>query len=247
MYKAKDSFTTKSYDVKRGQILEDDFTNQDEITDFLNIGYIEEFDGQLDITANGTYDVTDYEQAVVNVSGGGSDVNWSAIGYNSTPQSIVDAYNYSKNIYDNWIPAESLRDKFNGDAIISYMPLVDTSMATTMRDMFRLCTNLEIVPKLNTSNVTSMTNMFYNCTHLKEIPAFDCEKVVAFNTTFGQCPNLTDNSLNNILKMCISATSYTGTKTLSTLGFIVSNYPVSRIEALPSYQAFIDAGWTIGY
>lgn len=68
MYKAKESFCTKNYDVRRAEILAEDFTNQNEITGFLNIGYIEEYDGSLDITENGTYDVTEYEQVVVNVS-----------------------------------------------------------------------------------------------------------------------------------------------------------------------------------
>lgn len=40
MYKALVSFTTKDYDVKQGQILQDNFTTQAEITEFLNIGYI---------------------------------------------------------------------------------------------------------------------------------------------------------------------------------------------------------------
>lgn len=58
---------------------------------------------------------------------------------------------------------------------------------------------------------------------------------------------LTDASLDNILQMCINATSYTETKTLAELG--LSNYraSVSRVEALPHYQDFLNAGWTIGY
>lgn len=40
MYKALVSFTTKDYDIKQNQILQDNFTTQSEITEFLNIGYI---------------------------------------------------------------------------------------------------------------------------------------------------------------------------------------------------------------
>ena len=64
---------------------------------------------------------------------------------------------------------------------------------------------------------------------------------------FYSCPKLTDKSIDNILKMCINAISYSGVKTLQILGFSSNDYPASRIQELPSYQDFIDAGWTIGY
>jgi len=92
-----------------------------------------------------------------------------------------------------------------------------------MNNMCNGCINLTTIPLLNTSSVETMTNMFSSCS------------------------NLTDTSLDNILQMCVGATSYTGTKTLATLGFNATNYPATRIQALPHYQNFIDAGWTIGY
>ena len=63
---------------------------------------------------------------------------------------------------------------------------------------------------------------------------------------FFYCFSLSDTSLDNILQMCINATSYTATKTLNHIGIYLDTYPASRIQALPHYQDFLDAGWTIG-
>ena len=116
-----------------------------------------------------------------------------------------------------------MSSKYLFDLDLYYMPLVDTSNVTVATYAFRGCARLQVVPALNLSNVTSMSNMF------------------------SQCNALSTESLNNILIMCINATSYTGTKKLSELGFSSTYYPASAIQALPKYQDFIDAGWTIGY
>ena len=73
MYIALESFSTKDYTVKRKELLEDDFTTQDEINEFLEIGYITVADGSLKITQNGQYNVEDYELVKVNVEGGSSE------------------------------------------------------------------------------------------------------------------------------------------------------------------------------
>ena len=36
-------------------------------------------------------------------------------------------------------------------------------------------------------------------------------------------------------------------KNLSEQGFTSANYPATRIQALPHYQDFVSAGWSIGY
>ena len=187
--------------------------------------------------------------------GGGGDLDWNAIGYSSTPQTITNTdeniYNVAKDIYDNWVPAEDLSDKYNGNRQIIVMPLVDTSITTNMRAMFVYCYSITEVPQLDTKNVTNMRNMFDSDSNLTYVPVFDLSSITNvyyLNAMFAGCKNLTDSSLDNILQMCINAPStISGTKQLNYLGFSSTNYPASRIQALPHYQDFLDAGWTIGY
>ena len=208
--------------------------------------------------------------------GGGSNVpDWTQLGYTNTPQQIINDFNYSKTIIDNWDNTiTDLTLKFNSDKKLVYMPLVDTSNVTNFNNTFSSCEYLVEVPLLDTSNTTNMGYIFNGCTNLKSIPLFDtsnvttmqsafygCKSLIeipilntskvkgtsSFQNTFSSCIKLSNESLDNILQMCINATSYSSTKTLARLGFNSTNYPTSRIESLPHYQAFISAGWTIGY
>ena len=180
-------------------------------------------------------------------------LDWSLIGYteNDPPAQIdtetIEGYNYAKQIYDNWVPAENLRALYNADTSLIYFPLVDTSIATTTRSMFFGCTNLKYVPLFNTSNSESFQTMFYNCQKLSNIPLLDTSKVTEFAGCFAACYSLTNDDLDNILKMCMGATSYTGTKSLVELGLDKNYYTHNRLAALPSFNDFVNAGWTIGY
>jgi surface protein len=199
--------------------------------------------------------------------------DWSQIGYNNTPQSIIDDFNYAKEIYDNWDSSiTNLSSRFENDKLLSFMPTVDTSLCTNMESMFYDCTSLKEIsllntndvtnmkstfqncillksmPLLNTEKVTNMFSMFSGCTNLKEIPQFNTaniNSIVGFNFIFTNCSKLSNESLNNILKMCINATSYTGTKTLKKLG--LTQAQTETCQTLSNYQDFINAGWTTGY
>lgn len=219
-----------------------------------------------------TYKVSEMSEAIDSISGGGG-LDWSAIGYSEMPDYIQEQYDYAKEIYDNWDATQtSMQSKFSHDTSLVIMPLVDTSNITDMWSAFEGCSNLKSVPQLNTSKVNTIRNMFYQCLQIETIPLFDTSNVTTmrgafsscselinlpqFNTskltniqnTFSGSPKLSDTSLDNILKMCININSnYSRAKTLVEVGLTSTNYPASKIQSLPSYQNFINAGWTIGY
>lgn len=165
---------------------------------------------------------SEFDTEITNLPSGGSSHAWSAIGYNGEPKSFQETFEHSKEIYDNWDNTIiDLNSKFIEDKKLIWFPLVDTSNVTNMSSMFNNCTSLTEVPQLNTSNVTNMRYMFSSCN------------------------KLTDTSIDNILQFCITSKVQNGT--LKYLGFNSNVYPINRIEALPHYQDFLDAGWTIGY
>ena len=128
---------------------------------------------------------------------------------------------------------------------IKKAPIMDTSNITDMGYMFQGCTSLENAPLYNTSKVTTMQGMFQNCPSLKDIPLYNTSKVTTMQNMFsGTTYVLTDESLDNILQMCISAILYTATKTLYYIGFR-NQISATRFQGLPHYQDFLNAGWTI--
>lgn len=144
------------------------------------------------------------------------------------------------------VATTNLSNAFNNFRGVS-IPLIDTSNVTNMSSMFIQCINITSIPLLNTSKAKNMSGMFSNCSNLTTVPILDTKSATNMQSMFSGCTSLSDDSLDNILQMCIGATSYYLTKTLSQLGFTSTYYPASKIQGLPHYQDFIDAGWTIGY
>lgn len=129
---------------------------------------------------------------------------------------------------------------------LTYVPTLDLSLCTNCYSMFEGCSSLENAPILNNTNlVTSFGRCFSNCTNLKNVPVYNMSSATGLTNMFMSCDNLTDESLYNIVESLLTATSYTGTKTLSTI-FSSSGYNkyYARIQALSNYQDLVNAGWS---
>ena len=164
------------------------------------------------------------------------DTRTSLAGFFNRFQSLVTAPNIdTKNI------ATFQQMFMNCDSLVS-VPVYDTTSLTNMRQCFANCISIETAPALDTTNVTTFYFTFNGCTELKNVPAYDWTSVTDLQGVFAGCYKLTNESLNNILSSCISATSYTGTKTLAHLSIITYS---NIIPTLSNYQTFLDAGWTI--
>ena len=108
-----------------------------------------------------------------------------------------------------------------------------------------VASNIKEVPLLDISQLTSLSSFFQDFKSLETVPLLDTSHITNMSNMVTRCWALSDKSLDNILQMCINATSYTSTKSLYAIGIRSTNYPNEKIQALPHYQDFINAGWTL--
>jgi len=174
----------------------------------------------------------------------GSSYDWEAIGYSEEPDFVGDAYNYAKEIYDNW-DSSSTTLAFTNDRELQIMPLIDTSNVTYMDSIFSGCTALKEVPSLNTSNVINFSSAFETCYTLKKIGTLDGSKFGTFSRVFYQCENLEEVTLLNVkTPTTISYLCYNCYKlkqlpemdTSKATSFSYVFYNCKSIETLPSYN-----------
>ena len=139
---------------------------------------------------------------------------------------------------------------FDGCSALVNVPALDVGKLANLSWFFRLCSSLVECPQLDTSSATNFQMFFQDCSSLTTVPVLDTSKATNLNGFVYGCTSLSNDSLNNILKMCINATSYNGTKTLYYLfgnNNYSSYYPASTIQSLSNYSSFTSAGWSIGW
>lgn len=125
---------------------------------------------------------------------------------------------------------------------LTTIPVLNTSNVTDMSEMFKDCFSLTTVPQLNTSNVTDMSEMFWDCYSLITVPQLNTRNVTDMSEMFYDCSDLTNESLNNILAMCINAANYRGTRTLAELG--LTSTQQATCQTLSNWNDFVEAGWS---
>lgn len=132
---------------------------------------------------------SEFDTAIANLPG--ADIDWTAIGYSSAPNVIIDGFNYAKTIYDNWNSSTtSMWYQYNDNRDLFMFPLVDTSNVINMANAFTGCCHLAYIPPLNLSKVTNMNMTFYECKALREIPDLDIGKCENLTYTFVNCTSL---------------------------------------------------------
>lgn len=157
--------------------------------------------------------------------------------------------------------AEGFYQGNNAKSSIKEIHLTTGNALTNLEKCFMQNTELTTVTITNTSHVQRFKNMFTNCKRLENIPLMDGSACIdggmedaflfcGIDPTDGITPLLTDTSLDNILRLCASATNESH-KTLTYVGWRLSNmqttYRVAKMSSLPHYQDFLDAGWELGY
>lgn len=136
---------------------------------------------------------------------------------------------------------------FQNCKALKTIPIYNWPLLKSLGYTFQNCTSLTEIPLLNTSNMTGLVRTFDGCSKLVTVPILDTSNLTSFVYTFSGCASLSDESLNNILAMCINAVKITNAsyKTLKYIG--LSSAQATRCQSLSNYDAFIAAGWKTGF
>lgn len=154
--------------------------------------------GTAVVEADGTLTVK-YDKAEMAIRKYSAKPDWKKIGYTDTPQIILDAFDYSKRIYDTWTSAASYASKYRGDKEMKFFPDVDLTGATNYSAMFQE-SGIQFTEPLTigdgSSTVIDSRWMFQTSPIEKiELTTSDPDQKVQITNIFSGCSNLKNAKL----------------------------------------------------
>ena len=198
--------------------------------------------GNLEISQNGTYDVTNYASANVNVPEkqlGTKTITSNGI-YKATDDNL-DGYSE----VEVATSGVDINDYFKAETIdtneisvgcwhkfIKKIPKLNLNITNTCYKMFYSCKAQEIdVSEFNTSNVINMEGMFWNCTSLTNLDLinFNTSNVTTMRYMFAGCSSLTNLDVSNFNTSNVTniQSIFAGCSKLTSLDF--SNFNTSKV------------------
>ena len=135
---------------------------------------------------------------------------------------------------------------FSGCAHLVEIPtIINTSDVIIARYMFAYMYNVDTFPNIDLSNATDLQYLCINSTFVN-FPILDLHSANTMYNMFSGCTQLSDDSLNNIMQICINGTNLSSSnKNLKYLG--LTSAQATKCTTLSNYSAFTAAGWTTGY
>ena len=200
--------------------------------------------GNLEINQNGTFDVTDKVNAIVNVPEkklGTKTITANGV-YNATDDSL-DGYS-EVNVETSGV---DINEYFNNSLergyghnigswcdLIKKLPPINFN-GTTCNSMFQGYTGVELdLSNFNTSNVTDMGYMFSSCSSLTslDLSSFNTSNVTSMYGIFFDCSSLTSLDLSNFDTSKITSLNACFQQCSSLTQLNLSNFNISKVTSM---------------
>lgn len=174
--------------------------------------------GTIEITENGTHNVADYENAVVNVAGSGEDrLQWKCDNMQSLWYEFAD---------------------YKGNDLSPILNGLDTSNVKKMSGVFTNCSNLTSLDLsgFNTSNVTAIDRLFEGCNSLisLNLSNWNTSNVTTMSTTFQSCSKLSNLDLSNFNTSNVTNMGSMFYQCEDLISLDLSNFNTSKVTSMSS-------------